>query len=244
VSNGENKVSDFSVFQVEYTGDKIRDDIDQLMPMNADFLTNQAFQTYELMKQTCSIELLDYFKINVLSQIGLLTKFHTELHNYGHFVAAFPYEKPFKDCDLYEAVEEFKACLMAILLMAEMSEDVNLAESFALLVVCTRIFGYGLRSYLVEEKTSELVREISVGVFFFETLKKAKTLALNPLVQIDISQIISSVRDIATTIYEVEEKAKIDGIDHLIDFSIQLFTTSYPNKQLSDELDIVYNYYT
>jgi hypothetical protein len=46
VPNGENKVSDFSVFQVEYTGDKIRDDIDQLMPMNADFLTNQVFQTY------------------------------------------------------------------------------------------------------------------------------------------------------------------------------------------------------
>jgi hypothetical protein len=195
------------------------------------------------MKKTCSIELLDYFKINVLSQIGLLTKFHTELHNYGHFVGAFPYEKPAKDCDPYEAVEEFKACLMAILLMAEMSDDINLVESFALLVVCTRIFGYGLRSFLVEEKTSELVREISVGVFFFETLKKANTLTLNSSVQIDISQIIPSVRDMATTIYKVEEKAKVEGIDHLVDFSIQLFTTSYPCKQLSEELNTVYSYY-
>lgn len=95
-SYGGNKVSDFSVFQVEYVGDKIKDDIDQLMPMNTDFLSNQAFQTYELMKDICSSDLLEYFKDNVLSEVGLLTKFHTELHNYGHFVGAFSYEKPAK----------------------------------------------------------------------------------------------------------------------------------------------------
>lgn len=118
---------------------------------------------------------------------------------------------------------------MAILLMAELSDDQQLVESFGLLVVCTRIFGYGLRSYLIEDKTAELVREISVGVFF-EILKKANVLKLTKSVQLNVGQIIPAIKAIVAEIYNVEKIAKDEGIDHLVDYSVKLFTSSYPNK--------------
>ncbi|NJL97275.1 hypothetical protein HC864_05770 [Candidatus Gracilibacteria bacterium] len=204
----EEKVGDFSIFQVDYNGENVRDDIDQLMAMNNDFLISQVFHTFDMMKQICDAEALDCFDKQVLSNASFLSKLHTELHNYGHFMGSFPYTKPDKDCDEYEAVEEFKACCMAIEAMRTMCDDTDLVSAFALLVVCTRIFGYGLRAYLIEDKTSQLVREISVAVFFFETLKHAGVLTLDSRLSLDIPKISDAISNKVQEIDTVERIAK------------------------------------
>ena len=239
----EEKVGDFSIFQVDYKGEKFRDDIDQLMAMNSDFLVSQAFHTFEMMKQTCDSQTLDYFEQHVLPNASFLSKLHTELHNYGHFMGSFPYSNNDKDCEEYEAVEEFKACCVAIEAMQTMCDDSNLISAFALLVVCTRIFGYGLRAYLVEDKTSQLVREISVAVFFFESLKNAGILTCGSHLVFNIPKITSVISDKVQEIDEVESTAKKEGVKTLVDYAVKLYSASYPDKQLSPELSYVYGIY-
>lgn len=241
--SNEEKVGDFSIFQVDYKGEKLRDDIDQLMAMNSDFLVSQVFHTFEMMKQTCDSQTLDYFEQHVLPNAGFLSKLHTELHNYGHFMGSFPYTNNDKDCEEYEAVEEFKACCVAIEAMQTMGDDSNLISAFALLVVCTRIFGYGLRAYLIEEKTSQLVREISVAVFFFETLKNAGVITCGSNLGFSISKIICAISDKVQEIDEVESIAKKEGVKTLVNYAVKLYSASYRDKQLSPELTYVYGTY-
>jgi hypothetical protein len=239
----EEKVGDFSIFQVDYKGENVRDDIDQLMAMNSDFLVSQVFHTFEMMKQICDSQTLDYFEEQILSNAGFLSKLHTELHNYGHFMGSFPYTKPAKDCDEYEAVEEFKACCVAIEAMQTMSDDSELVSAFALVVVCTRIFGYGLRAFLMEDKTTQLVREISVAVFFFETLKNAGVLIFGPTLGFDISKIASAISHKVKEVDRIESIAKTKGTQKLVDYAIKLYSDSYPNRKLSPELSNVYGTY-
>ena len=242
--SNEEKIGDFSMFQVDYKGEKLRDDIDQLMAMNSIFLCNQVYQIFEAMKMSCSEELLEYFEKNVLPKVGLLSKLHTELHNYGHFIGAFPYDNKTKNCDEYEAVEEYKACLVAIELVSTLSDDLDLVNSFALLVVCTRIFGYGLRSYLVPEKTVQLVREISVGLFFFEQLKNNGVLKFDKKISIEIPSIRLSTKKLVQEIDASEAQAKENGNQILVDYAVHLYSRSYPNKCLSPELSKLYGMYT
>jgi hypothetical protein len=239
----EEKVGDFPIFQVDYKGENVRDDIDQQMAMSSDFLVSQVFHTLEMMKRTCDNQILDYFEKHVLPNAGFLSKLHTELHNYGHFMGSFPYTKTDKGCDEYEAVEEFKACCVSIEAMQVMSDDSELVSTFALLVVCTRIFGYGLRAFLMEEKTTQLVREISVAVFFFETLKNAGVITYGSTLGFTIPHITSAISSMVKEIDWIESIAKRQGTQNLVDYAIKLYSNSYPNRQLSAELSKVYGKY-
>lgn len=234
----DSKVSDFSIFQVQSEEDKIRD-IDQLMIINSDFLINQCQYTREIMEKYCSSEtLLDYDKL-VLSHASLLTKLHTELHNIGHFMGAFPYETKTKNNSNYEAIEEFKACLTAIEIINQTGVDKKYKDGLSLLIICTRIFNYGYRSHFAKHKNKQIVREITVGVLFFELMKKYSVIEMSRKITIHTENIMKVTQEELERLYELEQLA-VHKLDYLDQIACDYYKFAYPDSNLSSDLACIY----
>lgn len=237
-------VSDYSVYQVPYTGDKPREDIDQLMPMNSMFLARQTSLTRLNMNTVCDLSLLNFFDRAIEPHSALLSKLHTELHNYGHFVGPWPYDQS-KNSAHYEAVEEFRACLAAVAMISHLNISEEMKDAFALLVVCTRIFCLGLIEFLnpEEEKTRQSIREISVAVFFFEYLvKSGTTVVVDGLFGINISKLRPSLRSVLEEIHfgETISLNKV-GQTGLEEMAISIYTACYPSACLSTKMNDLYS---
>ena len=241
-SSTNGKVSDFSIFQVEVNDEEIQD-IEQQMVMSADFLTGSVTTTFRVVSQYCDIQTRRDFQKLVLPKASLLSKLHTELHNIGHFMGAFPYTKPEKDSDNYEAIEEYKACLSAVVALAQMEISAEIQTAFALLVVCTRIFNYGYRSHYTADKTVQIIREITVGVLFFELLKRHEVLHLNSAGKVVIypERILEAVTQELTDLYTDELQAR-QCPEYLNAVAIEHYKRAYPRRRLSKELSLIYSW--
>jgi hypothetical protein len=75
---------------------------------------------------------------------------------------------------MYEGVEEFRACLAAILLVEHLPLTELEKDAFALSVFMARFFGFGYEAYSLTSQRRETVREITVGLMFFEWFSKCK----------------------------------------------------------------------
>ncbi|MEM1311870.1 MAG: hypothetical protein AAGF07_00190 [Patescibacteria group bacterium] len=236
---------DFAIFQVSYNGADDRKDIDQLMVLNSKYLVSSILDTETALTKVCDESTLDYIKTSVFPRLNLLTKLHTELHNIAHFCGDWIFDET-KDIHEYEAIEEYRACLGAIFLSKYTSLDKDTRIAFAVLVVITRIFKYGLEGINNTEKTRQVIREITVAIFFLEDLLLSKSIEITlqgkgeVRFSINLELLLDSIDQSLNKICKYESENKAIGKSALVRFAVNEYSRVYPNKQLSEKAYSLY----
>ncbi len=169
---------EFAIFQVGYKNAATEvSDLEQRMVINANHATMKRRAALHRLRHLCGAEsdMLD----TIESNLELFALLHNEGHNQGHFVGAWPHDEVFKKkAILYEAVEEFRACLAAILLCEHLPLRESEKDAFAVSVFMTRFLGFGYEAHLLPTQRRETVREITVGLFFFEWLLQGHVISV------------------------------------------------------------------
>lgn len=166
--------SDIEIFQDNFEGNEITEDIDWKMPLSSDFLENKTLEIFERVKALCSNSTIKFYEKNVLPNIELITKLHTEIHNYGHFVGPSVYSQEEKNVESYEAIEEFRACATTGAIVKHLDVDEDIYYGLPVHVFFMRYLGYGYDSFLKDKFDVVNIREMEVGALFYHTLGVGK----------------------------------------------------------------------
>lgn len=244
LSNTTSDAGDFAIFQVGYR-DQPGDinDFDQSLVLNSTLL-EQNFNS-AIRRAAKVISELQGFDNSLQKESRLFSMCHAEAHNRGHFAGSWAFGDD-KSCVLHEAVEEFRACLNAIRWSEHLGFSSHQLDLFAFGVFASRFFHHGYKAYIDSVKTRQTVREISVGLMFFEVLRQANVF------HFDINQPclqkfkIDLVRPALITALEMlnqqEFSAKTRGIDGLREVGRYWYQLAYPNANLSPEAQSIYTY--
>lgn len=168
---GLNYEDEFAIFQVGYKDTPVEVfDVDQRMVINTSFAVQKRKAAFKRFKSVCLV--IDEDIVTCLEEnLELFAIVHNEYHNQGHFLGAWPFDENIKKkCVLYEAVEEFRACLASIALIEHLPWNDKTKDAYALSVFMTRFFGFGYEAFKLSNKRREIIREITVGLMFFEWL--------------------------------------------------------------------------
>lgn len=163
---------EFAVFQVGYKDTPVEvSDLDQKMVINT------AFALRKRQEALARIKWLNWLDVecagSLKTDLEVFAIIHNEGHNQGHFVGDWPFEEKIKrKCLLYEAVEEFRACLASIAMTEHLPLSDVQKNNYALCVFMSRFLGFGFEAYCLEKQRRETAREITVGLMFFEWLIK------------------------------------------------------------------------
>jgi hypothetical protein len=164
---------DMTIFQVGYNGDDVREDVDQNFAINLDVLQNNSEFAYKVAKENLPAPFVNLINRKVAPNVRLFTAMHIELHNIGHFVGPWPFSTKHKGAMIYEAIEEFRACLSAASLYSQIATlDREMAAAFSLHILVTRIFYYGLRSFEKKKRNKAETREVIVACLFIDLFEK------------------------------------------------------------------------
>jgi hypothetical protein len=236
---------EFAIFQVGYKDAPVEiSDLKQRMIINAPHITNKrrlALKRLAMVSETTGIHLLQVLTKN----IDLFSTLHTEGHNRGHFVGAWAYEdKVKKNCILYEAVEEFRACIASIMLVEHMNLTEEQKDAFALSVFLTRFLTYGFDAFGLTAHRRETVREITVGLFFFEWLRSEKLVEViegnKPLV-VEWGEVRGSLIRAYQKINSAESLLEVGDDAGLRTIAREWYTIAFHNRQYSSEAKVIYN---
>jgi len=244
VSNS-NENGDFAIFQVGYkdkTGDI--EDFDQSLVLNSTLLEqnfNSAIQV--AVKVLSEVEQIDVHSL--IRKARLFSMCHAEAHNRGHFAGAWSFDNQ-KNCLLHEAVEEFRACLNAIRWSEHLGFSSDEMDLFAFSVFAVRFFHYGYKAYIDPLKTHQTVREISVGLMFFEILRQANVFYCDgetPYLQkFDISLVKPALISALEKLNQQESNARLKGVDGLREVGRYWYQLAYPHADLSPEAQSLYTF--
>lgn len=236
---------EFAIFQVGYKDTPVEvSDFDQRMVINTTYLVAK--------RRTALVRLRSIMKSQheVLEQLDVKLETyaitHTEGHNQGHFVGVWPYEdKLKKNCVLYEAVEEFRACIAASLIAEYMPLSEVEKDAFAACVFITRFFGYGYDAWLLKKQTRETAREITVGLMFFEWLLSHEVIVLKKnddsfQLRVNFRSIRPMLKEAFRLIGEAEEHANRQEV-HLQEIARDWYRVAFPNGTYSENALLVYN---
>ena len=236
---------EFAIFQTGYekTVDEVSD-LDQRMVINVQHSIAKRRQA--IMRLRKVLRNNDTIANLLDENIELYAILHNEGHNQGHFVGAWPHEDVIKkNTVLYESVEEFRACVAAVLLAEHLPLSENLKDGFALSVFMTRFFGFGFDAYGLKVQKRETAREVTVGIFFFEFLlankvisieKGADTICLN----IDLSRLRPAFTLAFRQLFEEESAAERTGAG-LRSIAENWYRKGFPGGEYSKSVVEVYN---
>ena len=235
---------DFAIFQVGYKNPtKKIEHFDQRLVLNSTLLKNN-FQNSLRIASNFIVELreIDFNFIN--TEAELLAILHAEGHNRGHFAGAWPFNND-KHCLLHQAVEEFRACLNAI----KWSEYLGLNDYemniLALGIFTVRFFHFGYRAYINPVKNRQTIREISVGLMFFEVLKQANILQINTdsifQSHLQLDKVKETLINALEILNQQDFEAKQEGLKRLREIGIYWYKIAYPYANFSVEAQRIYS---
>lgn len=244
-SKQSKKADDFAIFQVGYRGNnKNIDDFDQRLILN-NISLEKNLKSAILKAQNFIVDLqkIDVYQLN--KQAKIFAMLHAEAHNRGHFAGSWPFNKS-KNIMLHEAVEEFRACLNAIRWIQHLKLTTQQKQLFALSVFIIRFFHYGYKAYIDPMKTNQSVREISVGLMFFEVINKANVFRIDyekkVFIQFRLDRLIFALDTATIKLNQQELEARAKGINELRQVSRFWYKVAYPNASLSPEAKFIYDY--
>ncbi|WP_261263493.1 hypothetical protein [Laspinema olomoucense] len=233
---------DFAIFQVGYknTNGDIKD-FDQSLVLNSTLLNSNL--NCAIRRASKVLNELQGLEISLQKESKLFSMCHAEAHNRGHFAGSWTFDDD-KRCVLHEAVEEFRACLNAIRWSEHLGFSHNQLNLFAFSVFVNRFFYQGYNSYVNPVKTHQSVREISVGLMFFEVLKKFNVFHFSKthfsLNEFKLDLVRPSLIAALEIINQQESDARHRGIDGLRDVGRYWYQLAYPKADLSPEAQSIY----
>jgi hypothetical protein len=245
--NGADKPDEFAIFQVGYKNSPTEvSDLEQRMIINSTHLSTKRATSLDRLRMVLQEDgpLLPIVE-HRLELFGIL---HSEGHNRGHFVGSWPFEDIIKkNCILYEAVEEFRACLASVLLVEKTDLSEIEKDAFALSVFMTRFFGYGYEAFRLKDHRRETVREITVGLLFFEWLLHDSVLSVikideKPQLQFQFKSLRSSFKKAFEKIDHDEAQLVHDDSEGLRKIAREWYGRAYPNGYYSQNSLSVLNY--
>lgn len=241
-ANPTNEVDydEFAIFQTNYKGTKTEvSDLEQRMVMNTKYLISYREKTLRRAKLLLdSDETLDSISTN----IELLALLHTEGHNRGHFLGPWPLDKQ-KKIVLYEALEEFRACLVAIKLGEHLGLTRQEQDALAVSAFFTRFLGYGYDAYCLPEQRRRTTREITVGLMFFQTLIRKEAISFNQKTRKFLKLGPTSIRQaLLEALDEIHRKEFLGkrNVASLRDSARHWYGVAFPNRNYSEEAVAVY----
>ena len=169
-----NMSSDIEIFQANYSKNAITEDSDWKMPLSSDFLIDKTKILFERVKHFCTKETISFYEKNVVPNANIITKLHTEIHNHGHFLGPFVYSQAEKNEESYEAIEEYRACLISSSVAEHLKIEKEIYFGLPVHIFLMRFLGYGLDYFLTKNEDIVSIREMEVGVLFFDLLEKKK----------------------------------------------------------------------
>lgn len=235
---------DFAIFQVGYKNPvKKIDDFEQRLILNSNLLKNNFYNSLKMAsKFIVELREIDFNFINAKAE--LLAILHAEGHNRGHFAGAWSFNND-KRCLLHEAVEEFRACLNAIKWSEYLGLNNYEMNILAYGIFAVRFFHFGYRAYINPIKDRQNIREISVGLMFFEVLKQANILQVNPNNIFNCHLQLDKVKETLVKTLEIlnqqEFEAKEQGFESLREVGTYWYKIAYPNANFSVEAQTIYN---
>jgi hypothetical protein len=244
VSIGELHYEDeFAVFQVGYKDTPVEvSDLDQKMIINTAFALRKRHEALVRMEWLGWLD--DEYVGGLRTDLEAFTIIHNEGHNQGHFVGAWPFEERIKKkCLLYEAVEEFRACLASIALAEHLPLTDKRKNNYALSVFISRFLGFGFDAYCLEKQRRETAREITVGLMFFEWLVKKRAIKLDSPngVSVNANEVKLVLLEAYRLIFVQETSLRRDGQDDLKRVARFWYQQAFPGGTYSHEAKNVYN---
>ncbi len=236
---------EFAIFQVGYKNAVTEvSDLEQRMVINSRLSVSKRREALLRLRYLCPA---DDAVLQVLeANIELFSLLHNEGHNQGHFVGAWPHDEVYKKTILYEAVEEFRACLAAILLAEHLPLSEIERTAFSVSVLMTRFLGFGFESYCLTTQRRETVREITVGLFFFEWLLdrgvlKVETSGQRVRLSIDYGNMRAALILAFHEIYNREATVLERNEDALVAIATDWYKLGFPGATYSQSALSVYN---
>lgn len=235
---------EFAIFQTNYRADKPElSDFEQRMVVNADYLVNYRQRVLARARLLSGFkEVLD----SVSENISLLALIHTEGHNRGHFLGPWPLEDE-KKVTLYQALEEYRACVAGIRLAEHLGLNSQQLDVLAISVLVVRFLGYGFDAYCSPNLQRRTAREITIGLMFFETLLASgaiELVTLDPVrLKIDPVAIRQTLIGTLRQIHEVEAQAVSDGkcVEPLRELARQWYRKAFPHANYSPAAQSIHN---
>lgn len=234
-------INELDILQVSYEGSNLKEDVDQTLIMNVNFLQMQGLKLENRVRDFGSVELINFCEQHVFPNLGLLTALHVEVHNWGHFLGYFPFSND-KNISSYESVEEYRACLVGGVFGIHLLPS-KISLALCVVIVLNRLLIYGFEPYLRsdEDKTFQDVREISVAVFFYQNLKMEAVLSIqDQKLDLDVENLIAVFLKTGLAIQEMEKKANNDQ-QILEKYAIDAFSKAYPDRQFPKDLSDFYS---
>lgn len=234
---------EFAIFQVGYKDAPVEvPDFEQKMILNADY--GKLKRRLALDRFLSCFESDDDTVLSSLSEkLDFFTIVHNEGHNRGHYVGAWPYEDTVKkNCLLYEAVEEFRACLSTIMVFEHFPFTDSEKDAYALCVFITRFLGFGFEAFCLETQRRETAREITVGLMFFEWLLKHGVITQSSTGKFSVSTknvrptLQMAYKEIFQTEKAIEHKSEIA----LMKAGRDWYQFAFPNGGYSQNAQMVY----
>jgi len=205
----ENLSSDIEIFQSNFSNSNVTEDVEWKMPLSADFLSYKTAQIFERVKLYFTDEVIDFYEKNVLEKESIITKLHTELHNHGHFLGPYPYSQESKNIEEYEAIEEYRACLITSAVSHHLEINEQVYYGLPLHVFMMRYIGYGLDYFLTGNTDIVSVREMEVGVLFYNLLEQHGALKhVGSKIHIDIPALPDIYKKEIERIHQLESNIK------------------------------------
>lgn len=240
VSVGDLQYEDeFAVFQVGYKNAPV-----EVSDLNQKMVINTAFALRKRQEALARMEWLGWLDgeqaVGIKTNLETFAIIHNEGHNQGHFVGAWPFEETVKKkCLLYEAVEEFRACLASIALAEHLPLSDEQKDNYALSVFMSRFLGFGFEAFCLESQRRETAREITVGLMFFEWLTRNGAIEIDA--PINAREIRLVLMNAYRLIFEQEkdlQRENQDGLKNVARFWYQL---AFPGGVYSQKAKSVYN---
>ncbi|NET58909.1 MAG: hypothetical protein F6K47_23020 [Symploca sp. SIO2E6] len=244
-TNTFNQPDDFAIFQVGYKNPAQKiNDFEQKLVLNANALESNLKKSITIASKFISeLRELD-LSTTIDSQAKFLAMLHSEAHNRGHFAGSWPFNDD-KCCLLHEATEEFRACLNAIKWSEYLNLNDDMINIFAFTVFAVRFFYFGYRAYINPVKTSQSIREISVGLMFFEVLHQENVLQVDTdnifNCSLNLSQVQKTLVKAIKILNQQEFEAKSQGLEGLRQVGRYWYKFAYPNANISLAAEKIYS---
>lgn len=234
---------EFAIFQTGYSDAPSEvSDLEQRMVINTSYAVEKRLSALNRLSSLVTEKNSDVL-LCIRENIELFSILHNEGHNQGHFVGAWPHEDSVKKkCVMYEGVEEFRACLGAILLAEHLPMSELQKDAFAMSVFMSRFFGFGYDAFTLKSQRRETVREITVGLMFFEWYAKSGVIRMNDSgFEVDFKQLRFASRKAFAAIYVAEAAVSEYGQDALKQIALPWYQLAFPSKAYSPLAKKVYN---
>jgi hypothetical protein len=234
---------EFAVFQVGYKNVPVEvSDLEQKMVINSTRALHKRQEAFTRMNNLGWTN--DETLSELYSDLETFSVIHNEGHNQGHFVGAWPFDEMVKKkCLLYEAVEEFRACLATIIMAEHLPLTETQKNNYALSVFMSRFLGFGFEAFCLNTQRRETAREITVGLMFFEWLVLKEVISLNELGKksINIAQVRPALFEAYSLIFTQESGLSRNNQDGLKDIARFWYQLAFPGGEYSQKAKIVYN---